>query len=74
MSDQCRVRFIFLNGRMLLGTTVRGIEITDITTTKFLMPCQRNYLLQRCNVFLIQMYLLMENLILCSFKKLLFYI
>lgn len=69
MSDLFHVRFIFLNGRMLLGTTVRGIEITDITTTKFLMPCKRNYLLQCCNVFLIQIYSLMENLILCSFKN-----
>lgn len=71
ISDLFHVRFIFLNGRMLelLGTTVGGIEITDITTTKFLMLYKRNFLLQRCNIFLIQMYLLMENLFLCSFKK-----
>lgn len=68
MSDLFHVRFIYLNGGILelLRTAMRGIEIIDFTTTKFLMSCKRNYLLQQCNVFLIWIHLLMENLILCS--------
>lgn len=71
MSELFHVRFTYLNSGILelLWTIVRAIEITDFTTTKFLMPCKENYLLQLCNLFLIRMYLSMENLILCSFKK-----
>lgn len=73
MSDLFHVRFTYLNYEILelLWTLMRGIEITDFTTafTKFLMPCKLNDLLQHCNIFLIWMYLLMENLILCSFNK-----
>lgn len=65
------LRFIYLNGGILQlsRTIMRGLETTDFTTTKFQMPYKINDLLQHCNVFLIRMYLLMENLILCSLKK-----